>query len=111
MVSGPSSIDPGTTSQSSFTKKTSLSKELGRRLLGHLEEKQKRIPLRNKIYLERSTRCVMRGRKKKISKQLFDQALDYEFNMLRQKMGIRWGEKRALKRFIENTMFKMYDVC
>jgi hypothetical protein len=53
----------------------------------------------------------MRGRKKKISKQLFDQALDYEFNLLRQNMGVSWGEKRALKRFIENTMFKMYDIC
>ena len=107
-VAGPQ--NRGKTSQNIIPTKNVLPKKLGKRLLGYLNEKQKTIPLRNKIYLERSTKCILRGRKKKISRHLFDQALDYEFNQLKQNIGVSWVEKYALKNFIMNTMTKMYIV-
>ena len=87
-----------------------LSDNLAKKILVHLEEKKKKLPFKNKVEAEASVRNVVSGKKREITKELFHMALESEFEQIKNKIDIKWGEKKVIKKFIENTMERMYVV-
>ena len=84
--------------------------DLARRLLLMFNEKKKKVPLRNMIGINISLRNIRLGKKMDITKKRFDMALKYEYKHVLEAIHIQWGERKFIKRFIENSMEKMYNV-
>jgi hypothetical protein len=87
------------------------SHELAVKLYHVIERKRKKIPFRNKMQIDASVRSYMQGYKRNISKKRFQEVLKAEYNNMKLNVMLSsWGEKRALKQYIENTMTKMYNI-
>lgn len=57
-----------------------------------------------------SVRHILRGNKKGISKELFQITFNNEYKQIQDGIDPKWSEKRALKKFLQNIMEKMYLV-
>ena len=80
------------------------------RLLTLIERRQQQLPIKNKMMTDISIRHILRGNKKEISKELFQITFNNEFKQIQDGIDPKWGEKRALKKFLQNIMEKMYLV-
>jgi hypothetical protein len=88
-----------------------ISSELAEQMLGHITEKRKRMPLRNKIVVDAATRNILAGNKRTVSRRYYKQLLETEYKKLKTSLDPRsWKERRTLRQFIDNTMMKMYIV-
>ena len=98
-------ISPGQLSH-----KKDMPTELARKLLMIFNEKKKKVPLKNMIGIDISLRNIRLGKKMDISKKCFDMAFKYEYRHILEVVNIRWGERKFVRRFIESSMEKMYNV-
>ncbi|MFW9877334.1 MAG: hypothetical protein ACFFG0_29955 [Candidatus Thorarchaeota archaeon] len=88
-----------------------LSVELAEKILKILEEKQQNLPVSKRLELEKEIRETKHGKKRDISNQVFHILLKTEYKHLIDEMDIKWSEKKVLKKFIEHTMGRMYEVA
>jgi hypothetical protein len=84
--------------------------ELAIRLLVLIQRRRKQIPIKNKMMTDISVRRILRGNKKEISEELFQITFKNEYKQIQDGIDPKWTEKRALKRFLQNIMEKMYLV-
>jgi len=82
--------------------------ELAIRLLVLIERRRNQLPIKNKMMTDISVRHILRGNKKEISKELFQITFKNEYKQIENGIDPKWTEKRALKRFLQNIMEKMY---
>ena len=75
-----------------------------------LNEKKKCVPIRNKITIDVTLRNLKLGRKRDISKDRYERALNFEYKHMLDVMNIKWGERKYIKKLLKNTMGKMYNV-
>lgn len=85
--------------------------ELAEKLLKILDEKYKSLPLNKRLEIEAEIRQMKHGRKRDISNQIFLTLLKTEYKQLLDEIDIKWSEKKVLKKYIEHTMGRMYDVA
>lgn len=77
-----------------------------------IKKERNRIPLRKRIELEASIRNIMAGKKKTINKNLYTMIFNSEYERMINGIQVQTREdKKALKRYLGNTMVKMYQVC
>lgn len=84
--------------------------ELAIRLLVLIQRRRKQIPIKNKMMTDISVRRILRGNKKEISEELFQITFKNEYKQIQDEIDPKWTEKRALKKFLQNIMEKMYLV-
>ena len=88
-----------------------LPMDLATRLFNRIQQKRNKLPVRNKVQIDASIQTIQWGKKKVINKELYSLLLKSIYNQMKDvaKFGY-WSERKALKRFIENTLMKMYIV-
>ena len=87
-----------------------MSIDLAKKIFTRIQTKRNQMPLRQKIWLNVSIRSISRGNKKEISKEYYNKIFKCEYKRMKKGFYVRWGERRILKKYIENTMDKMYIV-
>ena len=93
-----------------YTNITDIPTNLAKRILLMLNEKKKCVPIRNKITIDVTLRNLKLGRKRDISKDRYERALNFEYKHMLDVMNIKWGERKYIKKLLKNTMGKMYNV-
>jgi hypothetical protein len=88
-----------------------LPTDLATRLFSRIQQKRNRLPVRNRIRIDASIQTIQWGKKRVINRELYSMLIESIYNQMKDVTKfVYWGERKALKKYIENIMLKMYVV-